>query len=161
MFKDFGGQLFRHGPILMSEADPDLNIPNLRPSTRSNYMHIVPMSLSGLCDCNMVPIKEYSLLRILVSVPSCSRLAMNPGLAPVREKVALVINSRTVHTLVAFLGQRSPYLVLNCPSAYIFKVLAFVLRVEIWECRRALLIEPDLTQNPGVGVAHQSLTDRV
>lgn len=86
---------------------------------------------------------------------------MNPGLAPARATVALVIGSLKVHSLVAFLGQRSPYLVLNCPSANILKILAFVLRVEIWECRGVLLIEPDLTEDPGVGVAHQSLTDRV
>lgn len=36
-----------------------------------------------------------------------------------------------------------------------------MLRVEIWECGGALLIEPDLTENPGVGVTHQSLTDGV
>lgn len=58
-------------------------------------------------------------------------------------------------------GQGLSYLVLNGPFAYIVKVLALVLGVEIRERRGALLIEPDLAEYPGVGIAHQSLADRV
>lgn len=104
MFKECGGYLFKNDSIIDPEVDQDLHISNLRPSARSNYIHAVHMSLSGVCTCNMVPFKEYSLLHTLVSVPSCSRLAMNPELAPVRTTVALVISPITVHTPAAFLG---------------------------------------------------------
>lgn len=57
--------------------------------------------------------------------------------------------------------RRLSYLVLDSPFADITKVLALVFGVEIWERRRALLIEPDLAENTGVSVAHESLADRV
>lgn len=55
----------------------------------------------------------------------------------------------------------SSYLVLNCPFANIIEVLALVLGVEIREGRGAVLVEPDLAENPGVGITHQCLADRV
>lgn len=47
------------------------------------------------------------------------------------------------------------------PFANIIKVLALVFGVEIRERRRALPIEPDLAENTGVSVTHESLADRV
>lgn len=53
------------------------------------------------------------------------------------------------------------YLVFDSPSADIVKVLALVFGIEIRERRGALLIEPDLAENTGVGVTHEGLADRV
>lgn len=49
----------------------------------------------------------------------------------------------------------------NSPFANIIEVLAFVFGVEVWESRGAVPVEPDLSKDPGVGVAHQSLADGV
>lgn len=49
----------------------------------------------------------------------------------------------------------------DSPFADIIKVFALVFGVEIRERRRALPIEPDLAENTGVSVTHESLTDRV
>lgn len=67
---------------------------------------------------------------------------------------ALAVGSPTISHKCKLRIPRYPYLVLNSPFAYIVKVLALVLRVEVWEGRGAVLIEPDLAENPRVGVTH-------
>jgi hypothetical protein len=53
------------------------------------------------------------------------------------------------------------YLKLLCPLPDIFIILADVFGVEVGECLGAFRVDPDLTEDACVDVAHQDLAYRV